>query len=308
MNESMERGGQPQISRIPLRIAAAILLLVVSVACSAPAQNGPTVGDEFEIRQRYETSDRGRDGSSGSSSGRSALLERVLAERDGGAELEFDLPRAATTQDRARQWQFPARVFRAADGSMQLLNRAELESRVDGWLEAGGFTREACGKWIFTWDAFLIDCDPASVLATVAAFDLRLAGLREGAVYRDADASEPGTLRKLSGGDDGATFAVELAIDTDAVRRARAASDVAVGQMQGRPDTLEAALAARENDRFSGTISITLDIDAAGNLWRRTKVTTIETTGADGRSETHTVTETIERRAAEDLPARTATN
>jgi DNA-binding transcriptional ArsR family regulator len=80
MNESMERGGQPQISRIPLRIAAAILLLVVSVVCSAPAQNGPTVGDEFEIRHRYETSDRGREGSSGSSRGRSALLELTTSE------------------------------------------------------------------------------------------------------------------------------------------------------------------------------------------------------------------------------------
>jgi len=118
----------------------------------------PKLGDEYEINRSYETSQQTSDGlSSGCSRGRDTILERVIGVREAGFELEYDLPREATAEDRARSWQFPVRVFKPSSGPMQLLNRSELEVRVGGWLKAAGWTRAVCGRWIFTWNAFRID-------------------------------------------------------------------------------------------------------------------------------------------------------
>ena len=123
------------------RIATfAALLLLASNAHSEPPQFAPKVGDEYEISSRYETSEKSSEGASGSSRGRDTYLERVIGVRDGGVELEFDLPKNATADDRARSWQFPVRVFRPNDGAMQLLNAREMETRVDDWLKAAGMT------------------------------------------------------------------------------------------------------------------------------------------------------------------------
>ena len=131
----------------------AALLLLDNDARGESPQSAPKVGEEYEISKSYETSQQTSDGSSGSSRGRDGILERVIGVREGGLELEYDLPKDTTAEDRARSWQFPVRVFRPTNGSMQLLNRPELEARVEGWLRAAGWTRAACGRWIFTWNA-----------------------------------------------------------------------------------------------------------------------------------------------------------
>jgi hypothetical protein len=290
------------ISQMMLFMATiAGLLLLANDARGESPQSAPKVGEEYEISKRYETSQQTGDGSSGSSRGRDTILERVIGVREGGLELEYDLPKNATAEDRARSWQFPVRVFRPTNGSMQLLNRSELEARVEGWLKAAGWTRAVCGRWIFTWNAFRIECDPQSVIKTVEAFDLRSADLREGAPYQETEARGPGTLTRKAAGPNGATFAVVMEIDPDAVRRARADSDVAVGEIMRKPVTLDAALRERAKESVSGTISVTFDTDSAGNVRWRTKVTKVETKGPDGRSERQTVTETVERRPVSEL-------
>lgn len=279
-------------------------ILSVLAALLAPAlpssaqslQPASVLGREHVIIKSYETSQRG-DGSSGSSSGRDALVERVVGVRDGGLEVEYDLPNGATAADRARNWQFPVRVFKPSAGPMQLLNPGELEARVDAWLAMAGLARASCGRSIFTWNVFRIECDPQSAIKIVEAFDLRIANLRDGAPYREPRARRPGTLRRKAAGPRGATYAVVLEIDPDAVRRTRAELDVAVGEIMGKPVTLEAALRQRGKESVSGTMSITLDTDAAGTVERRTTVTKLKTRGPDGRSE-ETNTETVERRTA----------
>lgn len=301
MDKSKERQVHA-ISQVRLFMATiAALLLVANDARGESPQSAPKVGEEYEISKRYETSQQTSDGSSGSSRGRDAILERVIGVHEGGLELEYDLPKDATAKDRARSWQFPVRVFRPTNGSMQLLNRPELEARVEGWLKAAGWTRAVCGRWIFTWNAFRIECDPQSVIKAVEAFDLRSADIREGATYQETEARGPGTLTRKAAGPNGATFTVVMEIDPDAVRRARADSDVAVGEIMQKPVTLDAALRERAKESVSGTISVTFDTDSAGNVWRRTKVTKVETKGPDGRSESQTVTETVERRPVSEL-------
>jgi hypothetical protein len=108
--------------------------------------------------------------------------------------------------------------------------------------------------------------------------------------------SVPEKLARKPPGPDGAIFSVEMPVDPDAVRRARAESDVVVGEIVKKPVSLDAALLERAREIVSGTISVTLETDPAGNIRRRTKVTKLDIKGPDGRSETRTVTETLERR------------
>ena len=290
---------------MPLFMAAVAALLVLgSDARGESPQSAAKVGEAYEISKNYETSQRTSDGASGTSRGRDAIVERVLKVREGGLELEYDLTEDASAEDRARSWQFPVRVFRSTNGSMQLLNRPELEARLDGWLKAARWTRADCGRWIFTWNAFRIECDPQSVIQAVEVFDLRSADLRDGAPYQDAEARGPGRLKRTAVGPNGATFAVALQIDPEAVRRARAESDVAVGEIVQKPVTLEAALRERAKESVSGTISVVLETDSAGNLRRRTKVTKVETKGPGGKAERQTVTETVERRSVSKASTR----
>jgi hypothetical protein len=60
--------------------------------------------------------------------------------------------------------------------------------------------------------------------------------------------------------------------------------------------SLDAALRQRAREVVSGTISVEFEVDPAGNVRRRTKVTKLDIKGPDGRTETETITEALERR------------
>lgn len=268
---------------------------VLLVAATAQAQN-VSVGDETLIEKTYETVQTRGDGTPmASSRGRDGLLERVVAIRADGLELVYDLPRTATTADRARSWQFPARVFQPHHGAMTLLNHDELETRLVAWLKAANLDRAQCGRWIFTWNAFRIECDPQSVLATISAFDLRTADLGDKALYADKDASGPGRLAATPLATGGQIYSTELPVDPEVIHRARAESDVVVGTIMQQPVTPDAALKARRKDGIEGIIAISLEADAAGEVRRRKRVVRLRTNRADGSTEIETNTETVER-------------
>jgi hypothetical protein len=275
-----------------------LLLIGFFLAICAAAEASPLapkVGDTYEITLTKDSSQKGT-GSSGSSHDKDTIIERVTGLRPDGLELEYDLPKTAKAGERASNWQLPARVFKPLNGPPQLLNGPELEARVESWLKASGLSRTDCGRTIFTWNAFRIECDPQAVIKTVESFDLRSANLREGAPYEDAAALGPGKLVKKAVGPDDVTFTTEMSVDPDAVRRARAETDVTVGEIMHRSVTLEAALSRHAKDTVSGTISVVLEADSAGNVHRRTKVTTLDIKGPDSQPETDTTTETLERR------------
>jgi hypothetical protein len=275
-------------------VAALLLPAVAARAGALPLAS--QVGDTYEITLTRESAQQGSGGSSsGSSHDKDTIIERVTGLRADGLELLYDLPDAATADERAGNWQFPARVFKPLGGPPQLLNGPELEARVDGWLKAAGWPRTVCGHWIFTWTAIRIECDPQSVIKTVELFDLRSADIREGAPYQETEARGSGKLAKKAASD-GAIFAAEMPVDPDTVRRARAESDVVLGEIMNKPVSLDAALRERAREIICGTISVEFETDSAGNVSRRTKVTKLDITGPDGRSETETVTETLERR------------
>jgi hypothetical protein len=281
---------------VGFRTLAAALLLPAIIAHAGALPAAPRVGDTYEITLTKDSVQHGSNKSSGTSHDKNAIIERVIGQRADGLELEYDLPPATTADDRARQWQFPARVFKPFGAPAQLRNGPELNARLDSWLKAAGLPRTACGHWYFTWNAFLIECDPQSVLKTIQAFDLQSADIRDGAPYQETEALGSGKLARKVNGQNRDIFTCEMEVDPDAFRRARAESDVVVGEIMKKPVSLEAALRKREGEIISGMISVTFEADSAGSARRRTKVTNLNINGPDGPSETQTVTEVLERR------------
>src|SRR5207253_9149447 len=85
-----------------LRLAAIIMALLPHALSAQPA---PRAGDVHEIRVERNMEETSSDGSSGSSHDLDTMIERVIALRDDGVELEFDLPAEATREERAAVWQ-----------------------------------------------------------------------------------------------------------------------------------------------------------------------------------------------------------
>lgn len=281
------------------RLTATIFLLIVwsSVARAEIRPVQDQIGDTFEITRSRDSVQRTSDeASSGSSTDRASFIERVVDVRAGGLELEYDLPKGATGGERASNWQFPARVFKPDHGALQLLNGPELEARLNTWLKAGKLTRAACGQWVFTWNLFRIECDPQSVLQTIGQLATVPEDLGDEASYRDALASQPTRLTRTSDGAGGIKFVGEMAVDPEIVRRDRARADVVAAEINRSKLTFEEAVKARSADTVSGTITTTFDVDLAGRVQRRLKITKLDTKRGDGTSATETVTESVERR------------
>jgi hypothetical protein len=274
-----------------MRNLGAALISWAAAAHAVPVQ--AAAGEVYEVSLEYQTSSETSDQSSSSSNGRDTLIERVIEVTPEGLALEYDAPaEPELPHGRQDQWQFPVRVFKPLEGPMRLLNSAELEARIEQWLEHTETPRSACGTWYFTWNAFQIECDPQSVIETLERFDLRPARLSDGAMLDDPIALAPSPLVAAA---DGRSYVVEMYIDPDAVHRERAQSDVIVAEIMGKPVTFEDALNVRAAEDVSGTITITFAVDAAGNVRRRTRVTKLETRQSDGVVESSTATVAVER-------------
>jgi hypothetical protein len=285
----------PQMKMIWIVGTAAALLLPEFLAQAGEATLASRIGDTYEITRTQESVQQGSNGSSGSSHDKDTIIERVIGLHTDGLELEYDQPKDISAEERASNWQFPVRLFKPLHGPVQLLNGPELESRVDAWLKAARLTRDACGHWIFTWNAFRIECDPASAVKAVEAFDMNAADLREGASYLDTNARAPGTLAGKAG-PGGTIFTTEMPVDPDVVRRARAETDVVTGEIMRKPVTLDVALQKRAKETVSGTISVTFETDTTGAVRRRIKTTKLDIAGPDGQTANETITETLDRR------------
>jgi hypothetical protein len=270
-------------------------VVAASFAAVAAAQH-PRVGETYELKMVEETLAKDNHGGDSSSYDRDTLIERIIAVRPDGVELEYDLPKAVTAEERASDWKLPVRLFKPNGGPLQLVNSRELEARLDRWLKDAKWTRAICGHWIFTWNAFQIDCDPQNAIKIVEDFDLTSTVAREGASYKDPQALAAGTLKKESTGLNGAVFTVEMQIDPGIFQSDEARTDVVVGEISGKPVTFDAALRERLKESVSGTIAVKFETDANGGVVRRTRVSKIEIKDPNGQLETRTITQTLERR------------
>ena len=254
----------------------------------------PKAGDVSKIVQSYETSSSTNGDSSSSSSGKSALIERVIAVDQGGVELKYDEPLEADGKRKGLNWQLPARIYRPTNGTPTLLNTAELEKRVDPWLKKAKMPRSACGQWIFTWNAFKIECDPASALGIAEQFNLWSPNPAEGQLFSDNDSMAAVPLKIKSSDSNGSVYVAELVVDPEKVKIEKAESAVVVGKIMGEAKSFESALAEQADHQISGTISVTIETGLSGQTIKRTKITRLRIQ-ADGEVETSSNSVTLER-------------
>lgn len=260
-------------------VISSLHFLVAGLVAVMPPNASPAVGAVTVIVSETDSNSTG-DGSTSSSHDRDAITERIIARSDAGVELEYDLPAEVSPDERARVWQFPLRVLQPPSGGPRLLNRTELVARLDRWLKTAGLPPSACGRWVFTWNAFRIDCNPNSALAAVEPVDLGLGKLTGGV---------------RTTGPAGTTISFAMPVDVERVRRERADSDLAVAEMSGKQLTLDAAKRAHAAERISGTVGIVYELNAEGSPRRRVKTTSI-TIQSGGKVERRRQTQTVERR------------
>ena len=283
------------LTRLQLPRVPSWLLIFTLALISMPAAAAPHVGDSYTVTREEKSEHSSEDGSSGSSFDRDTIMVRVINAGVGGFELQYDLPPSASKQDRQDAWQFPARVLMPLTGTPQLLNGAELSKRVDAWLARAGWTREACGQWIFTWNAFKVECDPQSVVGMVEAFDLEPPELRDGALYRHSGANQAMPLHKNSSAEGGSNYSASMPIDSEQVRRDLAQTDIVVAKLTGKSLSEDAASAAHAATLVSGTIEVTFEADVTGMVEKRTVVTTLKLVEPGGKIKTRKSTETLTR-------------
>lgn len=286
--------------RTLLRLLLAIATSVAISSTSHASPNAVKAGDVFEILLNYETSSEENGGGSSSSSGHTTILERVLRVKKNGVELEYEEPLEKDGKDKRSSWQLPAHIFRPFDGEPTLLNIEELEARVDPWLKKTKMPREACGLWYFTWNAFKVECDPASALGIVKQYDLWPANLSEGQFYYDADALSLMPLHLRESDETGSTYTVELAINPERVKQASAESAVVVAQIMGETKSLEDALKEQTDHKISGTISVVIETNSSGLIVKRTKMTTMRVEKPDGKVEETVNSVVVERKLVAD--------
>ncbi len=276
-----------------------IILLISVYSISVPAEaseNGRQTGDIYELRLSYESESEETNGSTGSSSGGEMVIERVIAVSESGSELEFDVPEDATEEERLREWKLPVRIFKPVDGPMKLLNRAELEERLEQWLKKAKWTREICGLWIFTWNAFFIDCDPDTAIGIAETYGLEASAYSEGAEFTLKEAQ--GSAILVSGESEAGipVLTATLSVNPEVICRQRAESDVAVGQIMGEPVALEDAISKRCKEEIFGTITETYFPDIGENIIKRVRKRQLTITESDGNRTTETHSETLQRK------------
>lgn len=276
-------------------------LLIVTACATSGERPHDRVGDSYEIALK-RTTETSSDGSSSSSNSRYTLIEKVVALRSDGVELEFDLPGDTSLEDRTKEWQFPVRVLKQVGRPHELLNRRQLQDRVQSWLTKWDIPKKSCGQWVFTWTAIKIECDPDSVLGALKPFDLRYGDLREGALYSEPFALEAARLRTEINSSGRPVYVATLNIDPDEVRRMRAEESVVVAAIFGEePVTFESALRQLDTGRISGSITTRLEVDEVGRVTRRTRTTEILTIREDGDTERENITETVQRKRINDV-------
>ncbi len=285
-------------------LGAALLLVSVHPAHAASQETAPHLamtptedarGGVYEVTIERSTTSATSDGSSsGSSSSNYALQMTVTPNGPDSTTVTFDLPADRTAKDRARQWQFPATIAYDANGGATLFQPEILDRRLDDWLTLGKWTREMCGRWIFTWNAFYIECDPQSVIENVQPFLLPPADLAEGAMHTDPNALAPAAFVRLPAEDDAIVLEAQFTLDPTKLEAERIEQDKVVAEIMGPPTSPEMAAVrqerndARNSEEVTGTLRVQYDLTYQPDEWVRTEISTITVRRGDGVIETET--------------------
>lgn len=281
-----------------------VWLLVALLAAPAAAQN------EFVLALEYESSSErlGDMAGTSSSSGRQQLGERIIARGPQGTEAEYFLTSKKGEARGNDAWIFPVRILIAADGSKSVLNKAELEARVDVMLAKANWTRDACSRWYFTWNAFQVRCDPAAALEAIDAYGMSHGAINEGATIAINGVAQPVALSKSGERGDRILLRGSAKVDAQSIRESEAQTAMIVAEISGKAISLEAAKAQSATVDATGTVAIELEVDAAGLIWRRTNLTEVTVKGGKYGDEVRRSVQTIRRIPLADWEREQATH
>ena len=269
--------------------------LLAALQCVPLAANEVQAGEQYEILVSYETKAEG-DGSSSSSRGRTAYLERVVSQDDDCVVREFDLIDDPNRQRPLVAWEMPARVSVCRTGERTLANVPEMEARLERFLKEAKVSRDYCGKYYFTWNVFKIECDPQTVLETIEHLDLVSIPLAENSRYEVPGGADPIHLLLVSKSDKGWIWEGEVPVDPEYLREEAARNQVVVGEISGEPVSFEQALNSVARHSYSGQIKVRFEAGPAMQEITRTIETTLREVNANGDAEDRFATETTQRK------------
>jgi hypothetical protein len=276
-------------------VVATIVFTSSGIAVAGNSQH--QAGDIYEISNRYNTEETDSDESSAQTNGHSSITERVISVSETGLELEYDIPvdPRQKGKDRIRNWQFPARVFKPLQGKARLLNQAELKKRLDQFLNTAKLSREACGRWFFTWTAGKIECDPESALQIIEQYDLKICELKEGLEYQDSFALAAGLLKPQPPKEGIITYTVQMDIDSEKIRAAKVEEDLVTAEILEEKLSREDAVGKHAASEISGTITATFEAVSNSCAHKLKTVTSSQIREEDGLVSSKTSTVTLER-------------
>jgi hypothetical protein len=256
------------------------------VAAAADDRGTAPEVTHYEITTRYSTSSEGQ-GSSGSSSGKSAYREAVRTGADGCRTRSFDLVDDPERKRPLAEWQMPI-VLRECPGAAPVLaNRDEMLVRRDAFLAAIEVTTEACGRYYFTWNVFQIECDPDAAAQRTLKGNLSLIPLEDGAEYNLPDTGTRVTLALAPDAPPGQRiFTGTATIDPEYLRDSAAKTIMVVAEINGKTVTREEALAQIARHQFSGESAITVFEEAAAGRITTTLTGEVREVDAEGEVET----------------------
>lgn len=256
----------------------------------------PAAAQDYVLALEYENSSTGADGgSSGSSSGRQAIAERVIAARPEGTEVEYTLPYDPAKVGGNDRWMFPARIMVAADGSKTLLNEPELLARSEAWLAEMEWPREVCSRWTFSWTAYQIRCDTAAAIEVIEGYGMQPGRVAEGQGFTLEGALGPVVLARAGEAEGRIILTGSGPVDVDHLREEAARTALVVAEISRETLTPEEARAATAGITSTGTVSVTFEIDAGGMVWKRTASSEITVTGSEHDDGTRRARTTVTR-------------
>ena len=168
-------------------------------------------------------------------------------------------------------------------------------ARRNAWLEQAGFTLEDCGKHIFTWNVFRIDCDPEDALGLLATVEIQPLGDFEGANVKLPLGRDPFVFVFSNTKDGKRQYRATQPLDDQYVRREAAENALIVAEIMGEELTEEQAIAQANALVIDGTVTITLEAEPGGPVRRRTIVVEKTVTDAEGVTEISNYTQTVDR-------------
>ncbi|GAB5348581.1 hypothetical protein [Alteriqipengyuania sp. 357] len=263
----------------------------------ALAPSSVSAADDYVLWLEYETHTEslGEFGGRSTSSGQQGLVERVIGKSEDGIEIEYSIPGPAEEVRGTAMWMFPARIAVAPDGSKALLNEAELSARLADWLASAEWSREVCSRWLFTWTAVQIECNPHAVIEAVEMFGMRPGRIAEGEPVALIGAAGAATLKRTGSRDGRAVLSASADIDPQAVRDSEVETALMVAEIMGETLARETAVKETAGIDATGIVSIEFEVDQAGLVWKRVEKNELTVTGGEHGGEARQSLRTITR-------------